>query len=310
MIHHACNDNCDEESSLCFHPNWGIPSTISRFVCLLTLALGYSTTRCICDGYIGPATLRSTRGKLVHCTRSDLFPAFTSDGTAFKNRPVHCRKTVHGPTSPLFVNHHHENDGENSEKKVSSFDNETMDCLYSRIRQLRIEMLEEEMRRPPNPNLSPSEFVTKILEALLHPDEPLPDSGFRLLLRASTPQWRKSILKSVAAPYHAHEELVASALATPMQKSTNQFGILVGSDEEQEEFTISFPSDTVEDSEDDTCWLECRLQSVRDNKLLVVMGWHLRRREMDGAWLIDKLDWHDFRDAFRPGIGQEEWARI
>ena len=36
----------------------------------------------------------------------------------------------------------------------------------------------------------------------------------------------------------------------------------------------------------------------------------MRRREDDGAWLIDGIDWQDFRDDYRPGIGREEWERI
>mmetsp|Transcript_20641 Transcript_20641/g.29943 ORF Transcript_20641/g.29943 Transcript_20641/m.29943 type:complete len:120 (-) Transcript_20641:339-698(-) len=75
------------------------------------------------------------------------------------------------------------------------------------------------------------------------------------------------------------------------------------------DYTISFPNDPV-DYDDGMCWLECRLRDAQDDELLVVMGWTLQKREEDGAWLIHNIDWQDFRDKFRPGIGREEWERI
>ena len=33
-------------------------------------------------------------------------------------------------------------------------------------------------------------------------------------------------------------------------------------------------------------------------------------RDRGGCWVTDQVTWHDFRDSFRPGIGQEEWPRI
>ena len=43
---------------------------------------------------------------------------------------------------------------------------------------------------------------------------------------------------------------------------------------------------------------------------LVKLGWELARREADGCWVTRAWHWHDFRDEFRPGLGQEEWPRI
>lgn len=104
-----------------------------------------------------------------------------------------------------------------------------------------------------------------------------------------------------------------------------------------------FPSDPVLFEEDDKsedestqgeritdhCWIESRLRSPTDNQLLAVVGWSLQRRriiqedqsynssnfESDTendltCWLLDGIDWQDFRDEFRPGIGREEWERI
>ena len=42
-------------------------------------------------------------------------------------------------------------------------------------------------------------------------------------------------------------------------------------------------------------------------QMLAKLGWTLRRE--DGCWLIDDVTWHDFREGFRPGIGQVEWDR-
>lgn len=103
-----------------------------------------------------------------------------------------------------------------------------------------------------------------------------------------------------------------------------------------------FPSDPVifEEDEDDKdgekrseserivdhCWIESRLRSPKDNTLLAVVGWSLQRRQiiqeeqksdfgnnsnnLTTCWLLDGIDWQDFRDEFRPGIGREEWERI
>jgi hypothetical protein len=87
-----------------------------------------------------------------------------------------------------------------------------------------------------------------------------------------------------------------------------QFGILVGV-EDAEDYYLSFPTDLL-DFEDGTCWLECHLRGKTDNALLVAMGWDLRQRPSDGAWLVDSIDWQDFRDRYCPGIGREEWMRI
>ena len=183
-----------------------------------------------------------------------------------------------------------------------------MPQLQERLQKLKINMLEEEMTRPPNAKLGPTQFVNKILQGLLDPYDPVPDAGFRRLLRASTPQWRAKIHHSIGAPADAPEEMVASALGAAISRPNQQFGILVGA-EDSEDYYVSFPTDLV-DNLDGTCWLEARLYGTSDNKLLVIMGWELKQRPSDGAWLIDGMDWQDFRDSYRPGLGREEWERI
>jgi len=102
-------------------------------------------------------------------------------------------------------------------------------------------------------------------------------------------------------------------------------------------------------NERELVWLECRLRSsteTNNNKnsmngggeLLVVLGWTLCKVRKQGlptlqplllrggtfaneiensdddeqknGWHVHSLDWQDFRDAYRPGIGREEWERI
>jgi len=191
------------------------------------------------------------------------------------------------------------NDGDND----SSFDD--VQLLEERLNELRAHVMEEEFSRPPNPDLKPVDFIIELLRGLWNNSDPLPDSGFRLLLRASTRDWRRKLYESVGAPHDAKEEVVVSALGEAMGRPHNQFAILVG---EAEHYVATFPTDPL-DYSDGTAWVECRLRDHKDDSLLAVTGWQLKQRE-DGAWLVDAIDWQDFRDEFRPGIGREEWMRI
>lgn len=201
-------------------------------------------------------------------------------------------------TSTTLHEHQNERESVDSDREL----------LNLRLHQMRIDLMEQEVSRPPNAALTAQEFIKQVLEGLQRPDDPLPESGFRLLLRASTPEWRREISRSIGAPLGTSEDLIASALGPAIARPKNQFGILVQADDATD-FSVTFPSDPV-DFDDGSCWLECRLYGKKDNELLVVMGWELKRRPLDGAWLIDGLDWQDFRDQYRPGIGREEWMRI
>jgi hypothetical protein len=158
--------------------------------------------------------------------------------------------------------------------------------LSDRLREMRVNMMEEDLLRPPNPDLSPQEFVLELLRALWENSEPLPDSGFRVLLRTSTKEWRRHLYESVGAPDSADQEVVASALGEAMGRPKNQFGILVA---EAEKYVSTFPSEPL-DYADGTCWVESRLRDSVTNELLVVIGWQLEQRS-DGAWLVDAIDW-------------------
>jgi hypothetical protein len=193
--------------------------------------------------------------------------------------------------TPLFYN--------KNENEANAF---YPDILRERIQQMKVEIMEEELKRPPNADLSAEEFVTAVMDGLLNPYDPLPDAGFRLLLRASTKAWRNAILQSIGARVDSDMELVASALGAAIGRPHNQFAILVGNGED---YTLDFAVEPV-DYGDGKCWVECRLRAKQNGELLLITGWELRKRH-DGAWLIDGIDWQDFRDEFRPGIGREEW---
>jgi len=175
--------------------------------------------------------------------------------------------------------------------------------LMQRIQQLRVGILEEEYKRPPNAHLSPTELVHEVVMGLYSPYDPTPDAGFRLLLQASTQDWRSAIARSIGARDDSDIAVVASALGAALERPNNQYSILVG---EAEEFQLDFPSEL--DFEDGTCWIECQLRDTAESRLLVVTGWDLVRE--DGAWLVDRVMWQDFRDGFRPGVGREEWFML
>ena len=230
--------------------------------------------------------------------------------------PPRLLRTGKSPRSPIcdaLRSQSNEDDGNDDDDDSQSHEggksvNADLGALRRRLASQLIYILESQQTRPPNPELGPINFVAAVLNALLYPDDPLPDSGFRVLIRSSTEGWLDLIRNSVGAPRYADEDSIVRALRTAIQRPRNHFGILVGA-EDTEKFDITFPSDVV-DFEDGACWLECQLRGRHKNELLVVVGWQLKRRKSDGAWLIDNIDWQDFRDGYRPGIGREEWIRI
>lgn len=225
-----------------------------------------------------------------------------------------------------------------SKRNENSGDSFDADLLQERLRNLRLEIMEEEMRRPPNSNVSPVQLIEEVMKGLLNPYDPTPYSGFRLMIRTATQKWRKKILDSVGATNESDIEIVAAALKTAIGRPHNQFAILVGKGE-QYSLDISDPTNFHDDG---TCWVECRLRDKESDELLVITGWELRKE--NGVWLVHRIDWQDFRDEvcnfvcvcaslflfifllvdkalmflsvpllflfqFRPGIGREEWMR-
>lgn len=146
---------------------------------------------------------------------------------------------------------------------------------------------------------SATAFVKELLHALS-----TSTAGYSMLLEDSTPSWRHAIYQAVGAPDNASSKAVCHALQHEMTNPKDQFAILVG---HGPDFVATFPSDAVS-YEEGSCWVECRLRGTYDDELLVATGWQLVQK--DGQWLVDSIDWQDFREEFYPGIGREEWARL
>ena len=194
---------------------------------------------------------------------------------------------------------------------------------------------------------TPNEFVTQILRELRYPKlYPNHLSGVLMLLQSSIHTWRQILYKSIGCNVDppkitgqnnntVDETKIAQSLLSALSNINSQFGILVGVANEKE-FVLDFPTEPVEyeetdyeesddddqnasnDSSSSCCWLECRVRDKFTDELLIVMGWTLvlvQKKQSQSStstskWYIDSLDWQDFRDDFRPGIGREEWERI
>jgi hypothetical protein len=169
----------------------------------------------------------------------------------------------------------------------------------------------------------PIEFVSALLDSLQRTSN-RDGGGALVLLQSSTDSWRKVLTTSVGVPSDdvtITNEKVAPTLQAALQRPDNQFAILMSrqtataganAKSSSAQLMWHFPTDPL-DFHDGTCWVESRLRQTIDEKadeLLVAAGWSLERRESDGAWLLDGVDWQDFREDFRPGIGREEWERI
>ena len=128
-----------------------------------------------------------------------------------------------------------------------SFDKKSQRELAERLQLVRQEILEEEWRRPPNAKCNPKELVSEILWALWEPDDPLPESGFLLLLNTATKEWRRRILQSIGAPANGKVDwqIASSALGAAIARPKNQFSLLVDVDEDKEQkglpYSLEFP---------------------------------------------------------------------
>lgn len=264
---------------------------------------------------------------LVLAAATDAFDATPPPSTFITTRKIQSRN----PSNLRYGSNDHNNNNNND----AAFD---WPVLQARLDEMRLQICEHEnFHQPPNANLDAYDFVSELLHGLWDHSNPLPDAGMRRLLRSSTPSWREQLYQSVGAPFPtANVDVVASALHEAMARPDNQFALLLEETsthhqqhqttrtrsrsihhhdreqdaEEEVAYRISFPHEAL-DYGDGTCWLECHLRSANDDdKLLVSTGWELRRRASDNAWLVHRIDWQDFRDAFRPGIGRQEWTRV
>ena len=144
----------------------------------------------------------------------------------------------------------------------------------------------------PRPDLGPLDVIVMTLEALRANDDRQPSAGTAFLRRFSTDEFM----------------LAGEAVRLPPQGLTafmaaSQYCLLL----EPDGVSCVFPSDMCQ-LDHNQAWQEVVLED-RDGEMLVKMGWELEKRPSDSCWLTCAISWHDFRDAFRPGIGQEEWDR-
>lgn len=285
-----------------------------------------------------------------------LFPLFLL--LAFCN--FSCAFTVpkheHRPTCSAICSRNDDEEFNTIYQSVNEEDTMSLDSfrLNQRISSVKAKWNAKVNLLPPNnPFLDPEEFITTILQEIQRPDNSLPLLGYHVLFHSSSSKWKQVLIQSVAAPilkntlnqsllldenWYADLQnnddmiLFLQALQNAMSRSNNQFQILTMDNA----YRLYFPGDVV-DYSDGKCWLEVQLRDVKTDKLMVIMGWSLIRKNQDvidhtnmqecrkkeeksppitvqtqpcSSWLIDSLDWQDFRDEFRPGIGREEWERI
>ena len=181
--------------------------------------------------------------------------------------------------------------------------------LQERLQQMRVGVLESELNSPPNPNLPPNQFVGQILEGLL--ELVRSPTGFRLSSTAA------GFYSRVA---HAHSSLGRCA----RQCSRRNGGVGAGNSDCQTKQSVW-----------DSCgsrrcrgYIMSRSRRMCWTLKMARAGWNVGcvarltincwwpwdgscdSDPSDGSWLVDGIDWQDFRDRYRPGIGREEWMRI
>lgn len=146
----------------------------------------------------------------------------------------------------------------------------------------------------PQSSYAPGEVIDLTLSALQCNDDPQPHAGTACLRRFATPTF---VL--------AGEPLTADGARLPPQALTSffessQYNLLLDASA-----VVTFPTDTCS-FEEGTAWQEVVVEDDA-GAMLAKLGWSLTL--VDGCWRTDDVSWHDFRDEFRPGIGQVEWDR-
>jgi len=166
--------------------------------------------------------------------------------------------------------------------------------LQSRIDAMKAEIMwETQTRGPLNPELGPIGFVQAVLNALGHPDDPLPDSGFRTLIRSSSKKWREQTRQSVGAPPEASEDAIARTLSRAMSRPGCPYALMVDA-VGVGVCSVAGPF-AVLDFEDGTAWVTCVFTRCEGmNKMsMIVTKWSLVQRESDNSWLIDDILFND-----------------
>jgi len=158
----------------------------------------------------------------------------------------------------------------------------------------------------PGVESTPEQVINQTLRLLRQNDEPYINHGVQVLLRLASDRFKLQLRWLLGS---SRQPRVLSSL---FSNHDSQFHLLFC------QYDHSFPLDTFH-VDDDRVFVEvqfdapeggCGDQTGRQwSGMLAKLGFEMIRGE-DGAWLFDSIIWHDFRDGFRPGIGQEEWPRI
>mmetsp|Transcript_11087 Transcript_11087/g.12843 ORF Transcript_11087/g.12843 Transcript_11087/m.12843 type:complete len:489 (-) Transcript_11087:51-1517(-) len=240
-----------------------LPGTCSKSITLLSVAA-------LVLSFIN---VQTTTASLLNCNHNPSFIVIQTPGFA---RSSIC--TSAKIKSMALHSHHDKSD--HDEHHSSSIVDMAIPILNNRLHQLRKQILENQIQKPPNPLLDPVQTISSILNELQqqpltnkatdshgnssHDDYDntrtknqnymsfLPDSGYRTLIRASTNTWKSALRKSIGAPENVTEEQFVSALQTAMSRPNNQYQILVSdSDIDVNVETTSSHGDDDDDNDND-----------------------------------------------------------
>ena len=185
--------------------NFFLVSTLVGLVLVTTVCCGLSYSTTTSTSYSRITTTPSYRNDRWRRTRSRSRRRLW---TTTRNR--NSGTIIPTPTTLFNGNNNNNNNNNNrnnndkdkhNKKRRSFFDEQEQRLLDIRLIELRRQVFEMELSRPPmNTQLSPVETVQVILQGLVDPNDPLPDAGFRLLLQTATPKWKDEIFKAVGVP--------------------------------------------------------------------------------------------------------------
>jgi len=192
--------------------------------------------------------------------------------------------------------------GSSEEEESRGWVAQDMAVLRSRMSQAK-----EQSLSLPGPHLAPEEVITQTLKRLQNNDDPYTDSGVETLIRLASDRFKLQ-LRWLGTPAHKPR-----ALSQVLRNENSQFHLLMC------KYDHHFPLDTFYIDEN-RAFVDVQFDAPLGGKtgdktgrvwngMLAKVGFEMLRRE-DGVWMFDVIIWHDFRDCFRPGIGQEEWPRI
>lgn len=204
-----------------------------------------------------------------------------------------CRRRLPGkPSGVLALRSLHED---------SAFNWSDREVLKKRVSQAK-----EDALVLPGPQMGPEDVISHTLRRLQNNNQPFYDSGVELLLRLASTRFQLQLQWLVGSSQQT------KALSSVLRNEDSQFHLLLC------KYEHHFPSD-IYYIDDNRAFVDVQFDAPEGGGgdetgrvwtgMLAKLGFEMVRRE-DGVWLFDSIIWHDFRDGFRPGIGQEEWPRI